>query len=69
MSKRRDQAIRELSFNLLPVIQEAINKATKTCVNCHHFEPDKEICLLANARPPIKVAVVGCEQWDEAIPF
>lgn len=39
----------------------------KNCVNCEHFV--KDVCELAGQTPPPRIIVVGCEHWDEGIPF
>ena len=41
------------------------------CLNCDHYDGDEnEGCILADHRsPPAKVMVVGCELWEDSIPF
>ena len=43
----------------------------KSCINCNHFNDKKEICLLANSRPPAPIIVYGCDSHIEKndIPF
>lgn len=48
----------------------AARLARRTCVNCHHFDEQLEICKLAGARPPARVIAFGCERFDpDDIPF
>ena len=44
------------------------NYLYQSCLSCIHFHETKEICKLANQRPPAKVIVFGCEHWD-FVPF
>ncbi len=41
------------------------------CLNCENFVEKSELCLLAKARPPVRILTYGCEQWAERdqIPF
>jgi len=39
-----------------------------TCLNCHHWRHETEICGQFNARPPAKIIVSGCEEHTD-IPF
>jgi hypothetical protein len=41
----------------------------KSCLNCINFNEEDETCLLAKARPPARIIVFGCPQWDADIPF
>lgn len=48
----------------------ALQDATRTCLNCEHFLPDNgEKCGLNNLVPPPSIAVVGCECHLDKIPF
>lgn len=46
-----------------------VDRKSRNCLNCMHFDDATQMCRLANAIPPPKVAVNGCEMWDEEIPF
>lgn len=40
----------------------------QSCLQCMHWEDNKEMCKLFNQRPPAKVIVNGCK-YHEFIPF
>lgn len=42
--------------------------AVSTCLNCLHWEPQGELCKLANQRPPAETIVYGCAGWVDC-PF
>lgn len=44
-------------------------RTDRSCINCDHYNGALEECRLAGARPPIRIAVVGCKAWCENIPF
>lgn len=41
------------------------------CLNCENFVEINETCILAKARPPVRILTYGCEKWTErdTIPF
>ena len=39
-----------------------------TCLNCHHWQSETEICGKFNQRPPAKIIVSGCEEHTD-VPF
>jgi len=43
----------------------------RTCVTCEYWSHEKEICNLANARPPANVIADGCAKYKDfdEIPF
>lgn len=41
----------------------------RTCVNCDHWQDDKQLCSMWNSLPPAKVIVVGCDKHTDLIPF
>lgn len=45
------------------------NNIYKSCINCQNFNMNTEICKLANQRPPARVIVMGCKEWDGGIPY
>lgn len=73
----------ELALNELARMRDAIielpaEQLHRSCVNCDHWEHDKEFCLLAqtrrssNCRPPATIIAFGCPEWvniDDDVPF
>lgn len=46
------------------------NPIYQNCLNCLHFNEEKEICKLYYLRPPAKVIAYGCPLWEDIeIPF
>lgn len=43
----------------------------QSCINCINFREQTEICGLANQRPPAKIIVFGCPQYEDKneVPF
>jgi len=39
------------------------------CLNCDQWEKDKELCQKWNMKPPAKIIILGCEDWEVSIPF
>jgi len=46
-----------------------IDRMTRNCTNCYHFDHQLEVCKKFAQKPPIKVAVKGCPNWEMDIPF
>ena len=46
-----------------------IDRMTMNCTNCYHFDHQFELCKKFATKPPIKVAVKGCPQWEMDTPF
>ena len=73
------QKQRQLELRARPLWQlRAIgNGSLRTCINCEHWEGNnvaaekrKEECRLApGSRPPAMVIVLGCDSWQQEIPF
>jgi hypothetical protein len=49
-----------------------------SCINCDHWSnnsverkdsPPTELCHKWRQRPPASVIVVGCPEWQDAVPF
>ncbi len=58
---------------LLPLFERFIDTLHaegyfRNCTECFNWNEQKEICKLANQRPPAKVIVKGCPEYDP-IPF
>ncbi len=42
----------------------------RSCINCDSWIRETEGCRIANGlRPPAAVIVIGCDAWEEEIPF
>lgn len=39
------------------------------CINCDSFDRQTEICETHKAKPPIYIAMHGCERYIDVIPF
>lgn len=47
-----------------------INTHTVTsCLNCLYWDEPKDQCEKYQARPPLKIAVIGCDTYEQDIPF
>lgn len=41
-----------------------------SCISCEMFDNESETCKrFGNKRPPLEWLVVGCMEWEPAIPF
>ena len=45
------------------------NYIIHSCINCEHFTANGDLCAKVAQRPPARVIVYGCEEWDMKIPF
>jgi hypothetical protein len=59
------KAAQTLADAMVPLI----DRMTRNCTNCYQFDHGPELCRKFATRPPIKVAVKGCPQWEIDIPF
>lgn len=46
-----------------------LTKATRTCLNCDHFDETKELCNKFGQRPPARIIAFGCEHYVDRVPF
>lgn len=73
MSSSRKELIDEFVEVLAKTVRELIDVRTRNCFNCMHFNEKTEECLKASPpqRPPIRVAVTGCDVWEDdgSVPF
>lgn len=37
----------------------------RTCLSCHHFDEGTEVCRKWQRRPPAKVIVNSCPEWEK----
>ena len=44
-------------------------KLGASCLGCMEFDQTTEQCLLFKARPPVKVIILGCDEYEADIPF
>lgn len=51
------------------VHQMIIDGAMQSCLNCYHFNEAAETCGRYGKRPPARVIVTGCCEWEDEIPF
>ena len=61
----------ELRAKLAQLVTETIKDVTssnmlfQSCIVCEHFQ-DNEICKLYNVRPPARIIVFGCKNYEES---
>lgn len=65
----RQGAIAAIVADLTKAMRRELATATKTCLNCLHFDEPSEKCKLCNLRPPARVIVSGCPKHEDEIPF
>jgi len=46
-----------------------LDNMTRHCANCAQYDHNAEICKVYTAKPPCRVIVVGCPDWEDEIPF
>lgn len=73
-SQDRIALIEGVAAYLENAVAVALDAATKTCLNCEHFDAgpadrSKEVCGLNGLTPPPSIAARGCDRWSEQIPF
>lgn len=66
----------DLTEHELRVVWEGLKHALRregllnNCTQCFHWDQKKEICIKYSQRPPAKVIVHGCENFElDEIPF
>lgn len=68
-TKERHGNNAEIVVAIDKAIRAAIDSASKSCLNCIHFNEKSELCGRCNQRPPARIIVLGCEQHEDEIPF
>lgn len=66
------QKQRELEKRAMPIWQvRALREGSiRSCCNCEQFNRQTELCLIAgDQRPPALVIALGCDSWEQEIPF
>lgn len=59
----------EFYTELGQVLAAYVYNSTKTCIRCCHFDEQAEHCLKFKQRPPARIIVLGCGEFEEEIPF
>lgn len=68
-ASKRMLSIKEWSDIIANEVALLLDRKSRNCVVCDHFDQATQFCRLANQMPPPRVAVVGCEKFEEVIPF
>lgn len=63
------EIVNELTETMRKAIKEELDRNTKTCLNCYHWDGKLESCGKFFERPPPTVIVNACEYHDDDIPF
>ena len=75
MDQTRIEQANELGQYLIPILQktlkEALENATRCCINCVMFDEKEELCKEYKMKPPARVIAMGCPKFmdNEEIPF
>ena len=64
-----DQNIATAIHSMAAALGRAVIDGRRTCITCANFQPQMEICALANARPPATVIAFGCNAHEDKVPF
>jgi hypothetical protein len=62
-------AVQQLHDYVADMSNDVEYKTADNCLNCEHFDEDKEICSKYKARPPARTIAEGCPSWEIDIPF
>lgn len=66
----RHAVVAVMVTDLTKAMREELDRATKTCLNCMHFdEPNEQCRKYDNQRPPARVIASGCPGHEDEIPF
>lgn len=65
----RRHEIRHAAQVLADAMVAHIDDMTRHCANCSQYNHNAEICDRYMAKPPCRVIVVGCPDWEDEIPF
>lgn len=65
----RNGAVAVMVQNLTAAMREELDRATRTCLNCEHFDEPNELCRKWDARPPARIIATGCADHQDEIPF
>lgn len=67
-TKRTEDRYGDLA-KFISKLKRDIEVFTRSCINCEHFNEEKELCSMFNARPPARIIALGCEHHIDEIPF
>lgn len=65
----RQQAVSGMADYLRDALVSALDRATRTCLNCERFDEPTEMCEKFQARPPARIIAHGCDEHEEEVPF
>lgn len=65
----RELTIKEWADFITHEVELLLDRKSRNCLICEHFDNASQECRLAGAIPPPKIAVKGCEKFLEQIPF
>ena len=65
----RRNFVAKVVTELRSAIKEELDRSTKTCLNCLHFDEPNELCKRFNARPPARIIATSCKEHEDDIPF
>lgn len=64
-SKLRPDAKAAIINIVTSAMERDHNYLYQSCINCENFVEKTEQCILAKARPPVRILVYGCEKWTD----
>lgn len=66
----RQSFISGVVSDLRKAVREELDRSTRTCINCLHFDEPAEVCRrYDNQRPPARIIATGCDGHEDEIPF
>lgn len=65
----RRHEIQKAAQVLADAMVKELDVRTRHCANCDLYNHKAEICTKYGTRPPCRVIVVGCPEWEDEIPF
>lgn len=65
----RQIIVAKIVGDLRAAVKEELDRSTKTCLNCLHFDEPNELCKRFNARPPARIIATSCKEHEDDIPF
>lgn len=63
-------AVSQIVTKLTKAMKGELDRSTRTCINCLHFDEPNEACRqYDNQRPPARIIALGCDGHEDEIPF